>query len=75
MTFDPQSRTLVLNKDTDATRYAVVSAKGSIVTGKVGHRSGLDFVADFGTDEQMRLYSAGSLIQTDDCRPPLDTGL
>ena len=74
LTFDTQSRSLVLNPDTDKTTYKVLAfeknASREGIAGMVGLKSNLGFYAEFKPKMRVELYSDSKLAQTDLCRKP-----
>lgn len=79
--FDPGARTLVLNPDSDASRYKVLAIESTpdrlTVAGMVGFDSGMGFSADFKPKHQVAFYVNETVRQIDHCRDqtPTDLGL
>jgi len=67
VTFD--GKDLILDPDTDQTKYLVLAAHDGTVAGMVGQGSGLGFAAYFTGDSRIDLYSDDKVIQTDRCKP------
>jgi hypothetical protein len=77
--FDPSARTLILNPDSDASRYKVLAIESTpdrlTVAGMVGFDSDMGFSADFQPKHQVAFYVNETVRQTDRCQPPTDMGL
>lgn len=70
VTFDPASRQLLIDPETDRTSYAVVHVQPDLVLGDVGHGSGLLYVASFDAPKSITYYDGktGKVAQIDACR-------